>query len=269
MSKKRDREMLDKLISRDGYIVSQDNLVAGGFGMLSAFEHRLLDYCISFIRPDSKKDEIYTLEIAELLKYFHLNEGGGNYKRVMEAVHGLKYTPLYLPNFIKNEDGTFFYEENKYGKKQRIQKGWIFSSAFGENVTVNYDGTITFSFSNDVASFLFQLKRDFFQIPLSELRLIKGKYELILLKLWQAEQRDYKKETVIKGTVDQWQTWYLGENRRVASNIFKRDMLDKSRKQLEEDLGVETELKRITKGRKLIGYEMTIIDNRKNKKMIS
>lgn len=38
-------------------------------------------------------------------------------------------------------------------------------------------------------------------------------------------------------------------------------MLDKSRKQLEKDFEVSTELKRITKGRKLIGYEMIIIEN--------
>lgn len=95
-----------------------------------------------------------------------------------------------------------------------------------------------------------------------DIRPIKGKYELILLKLWQARQNaKRRKQTIIRGSIDEWQDWYLGKEKRKPSNIFKRDMLDKSRKQLEKDFEVSTELKRITKGRKLIGYEMIIIEN--------
>lgn len=261
---KNTKEMLDRLISRDGYVSSQDNGMSGSFASFTVFEHKMFDYCVSFIRPDSKIGEEYTIDILEVLKYFNLTEGGENYKRVIDAIKKLKYTPLYLPKFKMEEKKkndqieTFFYDED--GK--RVLEGWFFTSIFGEKVSINFDGTITFNFSNQVSPYLYKLNSNFYQLRMRDIRPIKGKYELILLKLWQARQNaKRRKQTIIRGSIDEWQDWYLGKEKRKPSNIFKRDMLDKSRKQLEKDFEVSTELKRITKGRKLIGYEMIIIEN--------
>lgn len=255
------KEMLDKLISRDGYVSSQDNGISGSFADLTAFEHKMFDYCVSFIRRDSKVGEEYTLEILEVLKYFNLTEGGGNYKRVIGAIKKLKYTPLYLPKFKmrENENGEqeFCYDENN----KRIPEGWFFTSVLGEKVSVNFDGTITFNFSVQASPYLYQLRRDFYQLKMRDLRPIKGKYELILLKLWKARQNDQNRtKTTIKASLEEWQHWYIGKEKRVPSNVFKRDMLDKSRRQLEKDFNVTTEIKRLTNGRKLVGYEMIIIE---------
>lgn len=47
-NKKMDTAMND-LLSRQDYLVTQANELARSFGNLKTFEHKILDYCFSFV----------------------------------------------------------------------------------------------------------------------------------------------------------------------------------------------------------------------------
>lgn len=69
MQRRKSSKVLDELISRSVYLVVQSNDLAKAFGNLKAFEHKILDYCFSFVQKDSVPNELFTVEIAVLLRF--------------------------------------------------------------------------------------------------------------------------------------------------------------------------------------------------------
>ncbi|WP_434784269.1 replication initiation protein [Levilactobacillus brevis] len=65
---KKAQKALDKLLSRQDYLVVQGNDLAKSFGGLKAFEQRVLDYCFSFVQEDDTANKTYEVSVnkAEL-----------------------------------------------------------------------------------------------------------------------------------------------------------------------------------------------------------
>ena len=98
MRQKKSSKVLDELLNRSEYLVVQGNDLAKALGNLKAFEHKILDYCFSYVKKDSLPAERFTLNIADLLKYLGLTSSGTNYERVVRAFKALnENTALYLP----------------------------------------------------------------------------------------------------------------------------------------------------------------------------
>ena len=53
MKKGKAENAFEGLLSRQDYLVVQANDLAKAFGNLKAFEHRLLDYCFSYVTKES------------------------------------------------------------------------------------------------------------------------------------------------------------------------------------------------------------------------
>ncbi|WP_153056701.1 replication initiation protein, partial [Streptococcus suis] len=105
MQNKKARTALHEMITRGEYLVVQGNDLAKSFGNLKAFEHKILDYCFSYVKKDSLPEERFTLETSSLLKFLDLTSSGTNYERVVRAFKTLnENTALYLP--IEKKDGT-------------------------------------------------------------------------------------------------------------------------------------------------------------------
>ncbi|MFW5459038.1 replication initiation protein [Streptococcus hyovaginalis] len=238
------RTVLDELLSRNEYLVVQGNDLAKSFGNLKAFEHKILDYCFSYVQKDSQPEERFTLQIADLLKYLGLTSSGTNYKRVVSAFKVLnENTALYLP-----------IEENGV-------KGIMMTQLFGY---INYleTGLVHFEFSKYAQPYVFDLKKNFYSFHLRELARVKGKYALILLKLWEANRFRDSRVTIINGTLDEWQGWFLGEDKRIPAGRFLRDVITRAAEELEEKFHIEIVLDTKKHKRNVVGYEMEIIDNR-------
>ena len=62
------------LLARQDYLVVQGNDLAKSFGGLKSFEQRVLDYCFSYVRKDSKLDDEYEVSALEIIKHFNLNK---------------------------------------------------------------------------------------------------------------------------------------------------------------------------------------------------
>lgn len=249
MKKGKGRTALEGLLSsRQDYLVVQANDLAKAFGNLKAFEHRLLDYCFSYVTKESNVTDIFVVSTKEVLRHFGLKPTGYNYERVARGFKAL------------NEKTALYFAITKDGKKG-IRMGQLFSMIeFIEN------GEVSFRFSEFAAPYVFALRSQFYSFKLAELAQIKSKYAIILMKIWEANRFNNQRVTTIKGNLDEWQDWFLGKERlkekRMAPAVFARDCLKVGAEQLESKLGVDIYLNVVKNGRKVVGYEMTITDKR-------
>lgn len=269
MDEKKKNELAISEVVRGRYVVSQANDLAKAFGNLKTFEHRILDYCISFIKKDDDKESTYVTSYKKILDYLELEDSGTNYARTTRALKRLqKETSLLLPIY-EDED------------RDKALLGFSLGSLF-EKISFMVDGSIEFVFSKQSRPFLFDLKKKFFTFKLEELSKLKSKYTLILIKLWASERRKNKcktddgkiisywqPKTTIKGSAKEWQEWFLGDGRKMETAVFKRDCLQKAIKEFEEQKGISSvTLKVIKKGRTVDGYEITVESSRGSKNAI-
>ncbi|WP_172934042.1 replication initiation protein [Streptococcus sp. 1055] len=244
MKKGKSENAFEGLMSRQDYLVVQANDLAKAFGNLKAFEHKLLDYCFSYVTKESTATDTFTTNAKEVLKHFGLNTSGKNYERVARGFKALnENTALYLPIV---ENGV---------------KGILMTQLF-RKIKFLANGEVEFIFSEDAAPYVFALRSQFFSFKLAELAQIKSKYAIILMKLWEANRFKNQRVTTIQGDLDDWQDWFLGEERRMPPAIFARNCLKVGAEELEKKLGVDVYLNVVKNGRKVIGYEMQITDNR-------
>ncbi|HEL1664896.1 TPA: replication initiation protein [Streptococcus suis] len=237
----------DNLLSRQEYVVSQGNDLAKAFGNLKAFEHRLLDYCFSYVKASDEVSQVYIAQSKEILKHFGLTFSGTNYERIVRAFKTLHdNTALYFTEIT--DDG---------------RKSFVMSQLFSRIKFID-NGEVEFRFSEDAAPYIFALRGQFYRFTLAELSRIKSKYGLILLKLWESKRFGKTERTIVYGSVEEWQEWFLGSARRMSPAIFKRNCLVKGIEELEKKLGIEVYLETIMNGRKVEGYEMTLIDRRQS-----
>lgn len=269
MTKKEEKnELILSEAVRGQYLVWQANDLAKAFGKLSLFEHQILDYCISYVKKDDEKDTTYATTATEVLEYLGLDDAGSNYKRLGVALKKLKNdTPLLLP----------IYEDDNPDKELL----GVSLSALFEEINTMRTGEIEFVFSKRARPLIFDLRKKFYTFKLEELSRLKSKYSVILIKLWASYRRktkvkaeggktfeEWKRETVIKATIEDWQVWLLGEGRSMEPSQFKRDCIMKGLDELNKQEDFEASLKILKKGRKVVGYEMTIISDRGNNKKV-
>ncbi|WP_445448453.1 replication initiation protein [Enterococcus faecalis] len=124
-------------------------------------------------------------------------------------------------------------------------------------IDLNVEGKAFFKFSEIAAPLVFQLKRDYYSFHLHELANIKSKYTLILMKLWQAKRMNTETTVEIKGTLEEWQTWFLDEEKCPAGR-FKQKVLDIATKELCEKQNCSITIETLKRKRKVEGYQVLI-----------
>ncbi|WP_260203551.1 replication initiation protein [Lactiplantibacillus plantarum] len=227
-------------------MVVQGNDLAKSFGGLKAFEQRVLDYCFSFVNADDKADKMYEVSALEIINHFGLSTSGDSYHRVAKAFKTLnENTALYLPKTLSN------------GERGILMTQLFDTLFFGES------GTVQFRFSSNAAPLVFELRKNFYSFHLRELARIHGKYGLILLKLWESYRHGHEIVTTISGSTEDWQGWFLGKERRVTASRFYTNILKRATEELEEKLNAECTLMSYKKGKKIVSYELTIVDKSK------
>lgn len=243
---KKAQSVLENLLARQDYLVVQGNDLAKSFGGLKAFEQRVLDYCFSYVQLDDESDKTYEISAIELIKHFNLNTSGKNYNRIGAAFKALnENTALYLPTI--DDKGI-----------RGIRMTQLFSM-----IDFKEDGVVQFEFSKYAAPLVFDLKKNFYSFHLAELSRIKGKYGLILLKLWESYRVGDSPVTLIKGSTDDWQGWFLGADTRYPAGKFYSNILKRAIEEIEEKLQADCSLTSVRKGRKIVSYRLEILDTTK------
>lgn len=147
----------DNLLARQDYQAVQANDLAKAFGNLKAFEHKLLDYCFSYVTKDNTVTDIFKVNAKEVLRHYGLNTSGQNYERVARGFKALnENTALYLPIV---ENGI---------------KGVLMTQLF-RRIKFLQNGEIEFQFSEDAAPYVFALRSQYYSFKLAEIARIKSK----------------------------------------------------------------------------------------------
>lgn len=237
---------ISNLLSRQNYLVTQANDLARSFGNLTTFEHKVLDYCFSFVKAEDTSEHTYTVHMLDIIRHLGLNSSGKNYQRVGEAFRALNTkTAIYLRTYKNGKNGI------------------IMTSLF-DYIEIIEDGKIEFQFSKKVAPYVFELKQNFYSFKLSELSNVRSKYALTLLKLWNANSMGKLKKATIKGSLEEWQSWFLGsdkdgEPKKWSAGRFRQRVLGVGIKEL-GNLYPKTVFYLTTEknGRKVTGYRLDI-----------
>lgn len=245
------KKAMYSLLSRQDYLVTQGNDLAKSFGNLSAFEHKVLDYCFSFVKKDDKPEQEYTVNALDIIHHLGLNTSGENYKRIGLALKSLnEKTAMYAPITTKK------------GKK-----GIMMFQLFG-HISYMEDGQTTFSFSREASPYVFDLVSTlkFYSFKLSELSRVKSKYGLILLKLWESKRMGNNNETTISGSIDEWKDWFMGDNKKLkrkwTAGRFKQQCVMSAIKSLDKVYpNSDFDLTTIYDHKKTIGFELNITGN--------
>lgn len=242
----------EELVKREEYLVTQANELARSFGNLSALEHKVLDYCFSFVQRKDTQNKIYNGNILDVIHHLGLTAAGKNYLLIGEALKSL------------NRKTSITLHRTRPDGKRSLLLTHLF-----DYVEVIEDGQFKFRFSGVIEPYVFQLRKRFYSFHLSELALVKSKYSLILLKLWNANApgwRDYKDPNglppaaTISGSLDEWEDWFLNVDKdeqpiRWPAGRFKQNVLDRALKELEHlypKVMISLEVEKYK--RKVIGY---------------
>lgn len=246
VNKKMDLAMND-LLSRQDYLVTQANDLARSFGNLTAFEHKVLDFCFSFVEKEHTSDHVYRTTVLDIIHHFGLGASGRNYQRVANAFKALNSkTAIYLRKI--RPDGT---------------RSIVMTSLFNYIELVE-TGEFEFQFTKPVAPYIFQLKERFYSFKLSELSKVRGKYTLTLLKLWNANCMGKLSNVTIQGTLEDWESWFLGSDedgnpKKMSASRFKASVLIRACEELERIYPVTISLTTQVMRRKVVGYKLDIV----------
>jgi hypothetical protein len=244
---------LTTLLDRQDYLVTQANDLARSLGNLSTFEHKVLDYCFSYVQKGDDASKVYELTALEIIKYLGLNTSGENYGRVGQAFKGLN-------------EGTAIYMRTSHPDGSH---GLLMTSLFSHIELID-TGNIKFSFNQLVAPYVFQLKERFYSFRLSELSQVRSKYTLALMKLWNANARGKWSDrddpnslppaATIEGKLEEWESWFLGSDEKGKpikwpAGRFKQNAIDVAVKELgrlypNSLITITTH----TKSRRVVGY---------------
>lgn len=237
---------IDNLLSRQDYLVTQANDLAKAFGNLTTFEHKVLDYCFSYVKKDDKPGQPYTLNVLDVIRQYGLGNSGASYQRVARALKALN-------------EKTAIYMRIKKGK----HVGILMTSLF-DHISILDDGQTEFSFSDTIAPYVFQLKEHYYSFKLSELTNVKSKYTLSLMKLWNAKSVGKLHTVVISGSLDDWEGWLLGSDtngkpKHWSAGRFKQKALNVAINELDKLYPkIVIMLTDIRDGRRVVGYKLNI-----------
>ncbi|MCL0312917.1 replication initiation protein [Apilactobacillus sp. TMW 2.2459] len=233
-----------RVLSRQDYLVVQANDLSRAFGNLTLNQHRILDFATSFIKKDSSKEDVYSTTYKDIAKHMGYNLDGRTYQRIAECFDKLSNKKLYFYESKENDNGIAIVP--------------LFDYVFLGN-----KGTIQFSFSRYVTPYLIDLRKNYYSFHLSELSQVKHKYTLVLIKLMQANSKDKNNSKItIKGTTDEFQSWFLGNKKKRSNGAFKQSVLNKAINELIaiKKNKIDIILENSYLGRKIVGYELTIIN---------
>ena len=258
---KKAKNALENLLDRQNYLVTEANELARAFGNLKATEHKILDYCFSYIKKEDTVDTVYHLTLQEILKHLGLNASGRNYTRVAIALQKLhEKTVLYLQ--LYDEDGTPF----------------IRMTSLFQHIDIKSNGTVEIKYNADIAPYIFQLKEQYYSFNLIELSRVRSKYTLIMLKLWNSTVMEkwpnysdlHRKipDLYLNASLEEWESWFLGytidkEKKkhpvRWPAGRFKQKVLDVALKELADLYPKSTiTLTPDKRGRRVVGYTLEI-----------
>lgn len=203
---------------------------------MTAQQDKILLYMISKVKPHDIGNETYSISIRDYCSICEIAlESGKNYDDLKKAVLEIdkKYYLLKMPD----------------QKKERRLR-WF------NRLDLNYgSGIVEYSFHNDIIPYVFQLQREYTQLPLTSIMDLRSKYSIKIYKLLKsyANMRDKRHE------------WYIEDFKKLigAENYtrypdLRRYVLEQAKEEINYKTDLRIDFKPERKGTK--GYNTLVFE---------
>ena len=225
-------EKLNLLEARNYKVVKSNDLVQKSRFQLSAQEQKIILYLISKIKPDHEKFETQALSIGEFCRVCGININGKNYNDIKSAVKELADKSIWV--MLDNGEETVI--------------RWIERPFFNKRA-----GTIRVKFDDYMKPYLLQLHERFTQFELLYTLAMKSQYSIRLYEILKSYE--YKRNIVLSIKELKEQLFATQYSRYPD---FKRNVLDKALKEIDElsDLNISYQV--IKEGRTYTKFQFSI-----------
>ena len=78
--------------------------------------------------------------------------------------------------------------------------------------------------------------------------------------MWESYRRGDEVHTTINAPLEDWQSWFLGKDKRMPAGRFYADVLTRAIEELQDKMPVVVFVTTLKRGRKVVGYEIMITD---------
>lgn len=230
----------DGMTAKTEPIVWQHNKLAEARYELTLREQRLLMYVISMIEPGDEDFKRYIIDIKHFAELTNVSTDD-LYTELKQVAMSLKSKLLIIPDHY--DDVT--------GKKINLMTNWL-----GDVYTDMYKGEGYFAVdvSRNLAPYLINVKREFFQFPLKQLIQLKRSYAV---RLYQYLIRSMFKETIVISLDDLRYAMgvvvYNDKTKDYVSNLsnyadFKKRALIPAVEEINNDCNISVEYKELKLG---------------------
>ena len=78
--------------------------------------------------------------------------------------------------------------------------------------------------------------------------------------MWESYRMGKEVHTTISAPLDDWQSWFLGKEKRMSAGQFYQKVIARSIEELQDKMSVTFFVTTLKRGRKVVGYEIMITD---------
>lgn len=222
-----------KVKIKDELVIQHNHLIEARY-RLSLQEKRVVLWLLTQIKPDDEDFKLHKLEIIEFSKMVGLKSTG-------------QYTELQnvTGNLIKR---VFKIHESR--KQEIIQISWLSAAKYQIG-----KGHVLLEFSPQLKPYLLQLKSHFTKLSIVDIMQLNSIYSMRFYELLKQYESIKKRTVNIK---DLREYCGIAETEYIKYNNFKRNVLERAKKEINEKTDIVIDYREIKESRKITTIEWTI-----------
>lgn len=211
---------------KDSYVISKSNdLIQKTRYKLPLQQQRIILYGISMIKPDDTELKDLTFDIKDFCDTCRITYNANNYKYLREAVESLAKQTFW----IDDENGN------------KVLCHWI------NNAIIHKESPkITIRFDDYLKPHLIQLKEQFTALEKCMIRM-KSQYSQRLYEILKS----YYNLSIVRFSIDELRKMMYIENEYSEYKYFKRDIIEKSLKEINAITSIYVEYEEVKEYRKV------------------
>lgn len=219
---------------KDKLVIQHNHLIEARY-RLSLQEKRVILWLLTQIKPDDEDFKLHRLEIAEFAK---MNMLGINnqYSKLQEITMNLMKRVLKI---------------NKPESKSIFQIAWLSYAEYHLK-----KGYVELRFDPALKPYLLNLKSHFTQLALSDMMQLTSIYSIRFYELLKQYELIKQREISIKELREHFG---INDNEYARYNDFKKDILERIKKEINEKTDLKINYYEIKESRKIVAIKWTII----------
>mgnify|MGYP000939922657 CR=1 FL=1 len=218
-------------------IVTKSNQLIESSCKLTLQQQKIICAVASKVRITDTEFTEYTFHMKELAELLELNQKG-YYAEVRKVIRSL-------------QKQVFTIVDTTDGEIKSKDLNWFYRAEYNET-----KNTVSLKFAEDLKPFLLQLKENFTSYQLMNVIKLNSSYTLRLYEILKSKA--YKKEFII--SLEELYRMVLNQYKRYTD--FKKNVLERCKKEVKEKTDIEFKYEEIKTGRKVTSIKFIISSNK-------